>query len=99
MWWHTRWAHYADRLPAPGGTQPFLKPLSDTDIQDALSAAAAVGDDRIQQAATGRVNPESWTHGSSAERQKWLLTGYRTGQVRTCDTSSARNLDNPPGLS
>ncbi|NKY86971.1 KPN_02809 family neutral zinc metallopeptidase [Nocardia veterana] len=92
------WASYADKLPAPGSNQPFLKPLSDKDIQDALSAAAAVGDDRIQKAATGRVNPEGWTHGSSSERQKWFLTGYRTGQVKACDTFSATDLDNPPAL-
>ncbi len=92
------WAHYADKLPAPGGTQPFLKPLSDSDVQDALSAASAVGDDHIQKSATGRVNPESWTHGSSAERQKWFLSGYRTGQVKACDTFNASDLGNPPGL-
>ncbi|WP_067890048.1 KPN_02809 family neutral zinc metallopeptidase [Nocardia vaccinii] len=92
------WASYADKLPAPGSNQPFLKPLSDKDIQDALSAASSVGDDRIQKAATGRTNPESWTHGSSAERQKWFLTGYRNGQVKACDTFSATDLDNPPAL-
>lgn len=92
------WAHYADKTPAPGGDQPFLRPLTETDINDALSAASAVGDDRIQRAAQGRVNPEAWTHGSSEQRQKWFLTGYRTGQLAACDTYSARNLDNPPAL-
>lgn len=93
------WASYADKLPAPGSNQPFLKPLTETDIRDGLSAASAVGDDRIQKAATGRVNPEAWTHGSSEERQKWFLAGYQTGQVKACDTYNARDLKNPPALS
>ncbi|MFC8043065.1 neutral zinc metallopeptidase [Nocardia sp. NPDC057353] len=92
------WAHYADKTPAPGSDVPFLQPLTETDIKDALSAAAAVGDDRIQRASQGRVNPEAWTHGSSDQRQKWFLAGYRTGQLAACDTYSARNLDNPPAL-
>ncbi|MFE7742378.1 neutral zinc metallopeptidase [Nocardia sp. NPDC057455] len=92
------WAHFADEQPAPGSDQPFLKPLSDKDVDDALSAAASVGDDRIQRAAQGRVNPEAWTHGSSEQRQKWFLTGYKTGQVRACDTYSAQDLNNPSGL-
>ncbi|APE35758.1 hypothetical protein BOX37_19430 [Nocardia mangyaensis] len=92
------WAHYADKKNAPGSNQPFLKPLSDTDIRDALSAANAVGDDRIQRSAGRGVNPESWTHGSSEQRQKWFLTGYRTGSVQACDTYTATDLDNPAGL-
>ncbi|MBO0853897.1 MAG: neutral zinc metallopeptidase [Nocardia sp.] len=92
------WAYNADKLPAPGGGQPYLKPLTDNDIKDALSAASSVGDDRIQKAATGRVSPEGWTHGSSDERQKWFLTGYKTGQVKACDTFSATNLDAPAAL-
>ncbi|WP_328397127.1 KPN_02809 family neutral zinc metallopeptidase [Nocardia sp. NBC_00416] len=92
------WAHYADKTPAPGADTPFLQPLTDTDIQDALSAASAVGDDRIQETAHGRVNPEAWTHGASEQRQKWFLTGYRTGEVRACDTYSAADLSSPPAL-
>ncbi|WP_137724475.1 neutral zinc metallopeptidase [Prescottella subtropica] len=92
------WANHAATQPAPGGGVPILKPLTDTDIRDALSAASAVGDDRIQRSAGARVNPEGWTHGSSEQRQKWFLAGYTTGQVRACDTYSARTLDAPPAL-
>ena len=60
--------------------------LSQTDVQDALSAAAAVGDDHLQKMATGRVSPESWTHGSSASREQWFTKGLSTGQVSACNT-------------
>jgi predicted metalloprotease len=86
------WAHYAAITKQESTGVPFLEPLSDKDIADALSAASSVGDDRIQQSATGRVNPESWTHGSSAERQKWFTTGYQTGDPKKCDTFAARDL-------
>jgi len=71
---------------------PYLEPLSDKDIADALSAASSVGDDRIQKQATGRINPEQWTHGSSAERQKWFTIGYQTGDPNKCDTFATNNL-------
>lgn len=86
------WAHYASITRQESTGVPFLEPLSDKDIADALSAASSVGDDRIQKASTGRINPEQWTHGSSAERQKWFTTGYQTGDPKKCDTFAARDL-------
>ena len=60
--------------------------LEKGDVESGLAAAAAVGDDRLQKAATGRVSPESWTHGSSKERTEWFTRGFQTGQVGACDT-------------
>jgi predicted metalloprotease len=86
------WAHYAAITKQPDTGVPYLEPLSDKDISDALSAAASVGDDRIQKQATGRINPEAWTHGSSEQRQHWFTVGYQTGDPKQCDTYDARNL-------
>ena len=61
--------------------------LEENDLQEAMNAAAAVGDDAIQERTTGEVNPESWTHGDSEQRLRWLMTGFETGQPSECDTA------------
>ncbi|MBW5485796.1 KPN_02809 family neutral zinc metallopeptidase [Streptomyces bambusae] len=80
------WAHNATRTPDESTGRPLITSLTDEDIRDGLDAAAAVGDDRIQEKVQGRVTPESWTHGSAEQRQQWFYQGYRTGDMARCDT-------------
>ncbi len=70
----------------------LIRPLTQQDIASALSAAEAVGDDHIQASAGMRVNPEQFTHGTSAQRQQWFLTGYRYGDINRCNTFNVRGL-------
>jgi predicted metalloprotease len=84
------WAANASEVPDDSGV-PFLQPLTEAQIADALSAASAVGDDRIQEATQGQVNPHSFTHGTSEQRQRWFMTGFQGG-AGTCDTFSVAQL-------
>ena len=80
----------ADCLAGVWAFTTYERRLLETgDLEEGLNAAAAVGDDRIQQQATGRVDPESWTHGSSEQRVNWFMTGFEQGDPNACDTFSA----------
>jgi hypothetical protein len=68
----------------------FVEDLTRQDVADALDAAAAVGDDRIQERTQGRVTPETWTHGSAEQRQSWLVRGIEGSGPQSCDTFQGR---------
>jgi hypothetical protein len=74
------WANYAQRKGQ----------LETGDVEEAMRAASAVGDDAIQKRAQGYVVPESFTHGSSRERMQWFTQGFKTGDMRQCDTFRSR---------
>ena len=69
--------------------QANVKSITEADVKEALDAAAAVGDDRIQEQATGTIDKESWTHGSADQRAKWFNNGFKGGSTASCDTFGA----------
>ncbi len=77
------WANHADRA---------RNVVEEGDIEEALNAATAIGDDRLQQQSQGRIVPESFTHGSSAQRVRWFKTGLQRGQFDSCNTFAATQL-------
>ncbi len=77
------WAHHA---------QNARQILEQGDVEEAMNAAAKIGDDALQRSSGGAVVPESFTHGTSAQRQRWFANGLKTGSVKACDTFSSRNL-------
>ena len=74
---------------ANGVETGFLEPLTREQIAQALNAASVIGDDRIQEQTQGQVNPETWTHGSSEQRQEWFSNGLDAGSIDGCDTFNA----------
>jgi predicted metalloprotease len=68
------------------------KVLEPGDLEAALNAASAIGDDRLQQQSQGRIVPESFTHGSSAQRVRWFKTGFESGDMNQCNTFKATKL-------
>ena len=74
------WAHHS---------QQRWKSLEQGDLEEAVRAAEAIGDDRLQKQSQGRVVPDSFTHGSSEQRVRWLTTGLRSGTIQSCDTFRA----------
>ncbi len=79
------WAHHANRQR--GG-----KMIDDKDVEQALAAAAAIGDDALQRQSQGRVVPDSFTHGTSAQRARWFRIGLDSGDIQKCDTFRAQQL-------
>jgi len=86
------WANHATTVPAANG-RPFIEDLTQADITAALDTAGRIGDDWIQShLGSGGVDQSKFTHGSSAQRQKWFGAGYRSGAPAGCDTFRASNL-------
>ena len=79
------WANWVMAHP----DQANVESITDEDVREGLTAAAAVGDDRIQEQATGRIDRESWTHGSAEQRMKWFNVGFKQGSLQACDTFAA----------
>jgi len=77
------WAHHADRA---------RQLLESGDVEEGLTAASAIGDDRLQKQAKGYVTPDAFTHGTSAQRVKWFTTGLQSGGLKSCDTFAAKQL-------
>jgi predicted metalloprotease len=80
------WAYHASK--EHGGTAT----ITDRDVDQAVAAATAIGDDRLQRQSQGRIVPDSFTHGSSAQRVRWLKTGLQSGDMKSCDTFKAQQL-------
>ncbi|CAA9225705.1 MAG: YpfJ protein, zinc metalloprotease superfamily [uncultured Acidimicrobiales bacterium] len=86
------WAAAATSATDATGDVAIISDLTQDDIARAIDAAEAVGDDRIQQRSGGQVDPETWTHGSSDQREAWFMAGYEASDMRDCDTFGISTL-------
>ncbi|MEZ0449117.1 KPN_02809 family neutral zinc metallopeptidase [Cellulomonas sp. ICMP 17802] len=86
------WAGTAASTVDPDTGVAYLDPITPEQLQNALGAAKAVGDDNIQKQSGGGVNPDSWTHGSSEQRERWFTTGYEQRTFAACDTFATDQL-------
>ena len=77
------WAHHSEE------SWKFIEP---GDVEAAMQTSAAIGDDRLQRQAQGRVVPDAFTHGSSEQRTRWFTTGLKSGKIESCDTFNAAQL-------
>jgi hypothetical protein len=83
MWAHSVWT-------SPDESE--VQSITEADVREAIDAAEAIGDDRIQEQATGTIDKETWTHGSSDQRVRWFSTGFEQGTTESCDTFDAATL-------
>jgi uncharacterized protein len=83
------WANRENQRQQREGKPPFLEP---GDVEAAMQTASAIGDDTLQRQATGRVVPDSFTHGSSGQRQRWFMTGLKGGNIAVCNTFQSDNI-------
>jgi predicted metalloprotease len=83
------WANLENETLKSQGKQPFIEP---GDVETALRTAAAIGDDTLQRRSQGYVVPDSFTHGSAEQRQRWFNNGFRGGKVSSCNTFNAAQL-------
>ena len=82
------WANSVWKSP----DQSDVESITEQDVQEAINAAEAVGDDRIQQQSTGTINQDTWTHGSAEQRARWFNVGFKQGTLQACDTFAAQSV-------
>jgi predicted metalloprotease len=82
------WAHHTEKKYRAQGKQWLEK----GDVEEALNAAQAIGDDALQKKSQGQIVPDSFTHGTSQQRMRWFANGFQTGSVKACDTFSAKQI-------
>ncbi|WP_410815113.1 neutral zinc metallopeptidase [Micromonospora sp. 067-2] len=86
------WAKHATESKDETGQEALFTSITPSDVAEAVQTAEAIGDDTIQQRSGGRINPDQFTHGTSAQRQRWFQQGYDRGDPKACDTFATDQL-------